>query len=122
MEGGDPLRPGLGAAQIFGKMLAIDAVPLRLAARVWEEDYYGRKLGALGMQHRTAAPTCFFHEPSWTHALVDGDDFVAAVENGHQRVKNRLRQWNDIEVRVILGAGEADDDKDIIVLGLRIER
>lgn len=46
-----------------------------------------------------------------------GDDFVVAgPKHGVGMVKNNMREWCGVDVRVVLGRG-ADDSRDVVVLG-----
>lgn len=75
------------------------------------EEAYTEKLETLGTRRRKAAPTYFFDELSRTRASVHSDDFmVAGPKMGVER------EWFEVKVRFVLGR-EADDDKDIVVLG-----
>ena len=89
---------------------------MRKAASGWEDDY-ARRLVKDGFRRRRAAPTFFYHPKPQVRVVVHGDDFTfAGTEPEWKKIRAKMCEWYDVQVRGVLGSGKRDV-REIEILG-----
>ena len=81
---------------------------VRKAASEWE-DGYARRLVGEGLRRGRAAPTFFYHPKTLVRVVVHGDDFTfAGTEPELKKIRAKMCEWYDVQVRGVLGSGKRD--------------
>ena len=64
----------------------------------------------VGFQRGRAPSTVFCHPQTRVRVVVHGDDFTfAATESELRKMRSRMRELYDVEVRGILGRGKTEE-------------
>ena len=104
----------------FGRYAKLKSVHgMRKAASGWEDDY-ARRLVKDIFRRRRAAPTTFYHPKPQVRVVVHGDDFTfAGTEPELKKIRAKMCEWYDVQVRGVLGSGKRDV-REIEILGRKL--